>query len=275
MLIDDVITGKLVPERDDLATLPAFDFTDVCEVIVTVDDPDEKPGPAIRDCINSCPPFDEFWMESAKFPVEVGASGERITVKRWGCLVLKVHEKAEREICAYQMVPFVRYKSERLAMLPTNLLVAMTEHWDGVGGMAIDRKTGEEDNGPAAGIVDVFAIPILRALTFLACSNAEVREVKHAEGMQRKRAKRGLPPLVSYSRIMVPGGSHSEGETVGGSHKALHRVRGHFCRRRREDWGKPGAVWWKRSHVRGDATLGVRVGRYQLAAVSPPDPKGV
>jgi hypothetical protein len=110
----------------------------------------------------------------------------------------------------------------------------------------------------------LFVVPVLRALTFLACSNADVRRVTHSAKHQRKRARRGLPPAISYSRIMVPGGSRCEGEDGVGSHKALHRVRGHFCRRRREDWGKPGAVWWRQSHVRGDAALGVVVGRYQL-----------
>lgn len=261
MLLDDVIAANLVPSREDLAGLPAFDFTDVCEVVVEAGDDDDKTVLAVRDCVNCCPPFDEFWMESSKFPVDVGDTGQRIAVHRWGCLVLKVQEG---DVHAYQMVPFVRYKSGNLRMLPPNILVAMTEHWDGLGAMAIDRESGQEDSGAAAGIADVFAIPILRALTFLACSNAEVKSVPRGPS-SKKRERRGLPPLVGYSRIMVPGGSRVEaGASPDGTHKALHRVRGHFCRRRREDWGKPGAVWWRQSHVRGEPALGLRVGRYQL-----------
>lgn len=262
MLIDDVIARNLVPNRDDLHLLPAFDFTDVCEVVLTVEGEEERQHVGVRQCINSCPPFPEFWMESAKFPIDAHNSEYNIAVSRWGCMVMTINQDG---VQAYQMVPFVRYKSGNVTKLPPVFLVALTEHWDGVHAGAYSVEEEKELTGVEAGIADMFVIPILRALTFMACSNADVREVKHSTGSQMKRAKHGKPPLVGYSRIMVPGGSRYESEAGNGHGKAFHRVRGHFCRRRREDWGKPGAVWWRQSHVRGDAQLGARIGRYTVA----------
>lgn len=85
-------------------------------------------------------------------------------------------------------------------------------------------------------------------------SDFDQREVSH-EPLNRQRARRGKPALLDHVEVRLDLAARArrvERHSIGARETArLHHVRGHLVRR-------DGALFWRRSHLRGDATAPVR-----------------
>lgn len=104
-------------------------------------------------------------------------------------------------------------------------------------------------------------VPVLTALGMLHCTNREVAEVAAPEPLQLRRKKRGRVPLVTYTRIDVPGwAAHSQRlQAAASSGRRLHFVRGHF---RRVTSDRP--LRWIEQYLRGEYLRGVALARYRV-----------
>lgn len=109
----------------------------------------------------------------------------------------------------------------------------------------------------------------LMTFSLMHCRNVTTVEQRPPQGLQRKRARKGLPPLVTFktleigqARALVDAEAKRSGASIV---KSLHICRGHFkTYDERPLFGRTrGTFWWPAS-VRGDAAAGVVVKDYRM-----------
>lgn len=133
------------------------------------------------------------------------------------------------------------------------------------------KRTVDEVVDENSALLRAMCYPVLFALSLLNTKNVASDIHEPSAALQRARARRGKPPLVTYRtlRVTLPHSRRSEtpNPCVRGEGVALHLRRGHF-----KTYGEArpllgrhtGTYWWQPS-VRGDATRGVVVKDYELA----------
>lgn len=95
-------------------------------------------------------------------------------------------------------------------------------------------------------------------LSLLNAVNVPVKPHPIAPALQHARRRRGKPPLVTYSEVVVPGYRYSGNRPSNSTAEtAIHMVRGHFKRR------KTGIFWWH-PHLRGSYDKGVVLSQYMV-----------
>ena len=126
---------------------------------------------------------------------------------------------------------------------------------------------GESSNATK---VEMLIIPGVMAqfLRILSCKN--IRTVKNHpdERIQKKRAKKGKPPLVSYYTLQLgPVSAKGEARGGGGWSNRVHFVRGHMREYTAAAplFGKIVGRFWVAPHARGDKEKGMIVKDYEIA----------
>lgn len=103
----------------------------------------------------------------------------------------------------------------------------------------------------------------------LSCKNVEAVDVHPPEKLQRARARRGKPPLISYKTLQVrPVASQRKGETAVPSRNLnrVHLCRGHFksFSPDRPLLGRHTGTYWWEPQARGNRRKGMVVKDYKL-----------
>jgi hypothetical protein len=110
------------------------------------------------------------------------------------------------------------------------------------------------------------AMPAMRAIGLMNCRNVKLSEHQQLPRTTKKQRRQRRPGL-SYSTIVLPGGSPASGSGQVDGSAALHHVRGHFktFTAERPLMGKNVGTYWWGWQVRGNQDNGVVVSDYKLA----------
>lgn len=130
-----------------------------------------------------------------------------------------------------------------------------------------DRAACEEDGH--ARRVWLYATYTLHAICILNCVGVRTTTVEPPAALQKKRQKRGKPPLVSYKVLEIDTFKpRRERNEIGGeqSPAALHHVRGHYADYREGNglFGRYRGLYWRGPTIRGSAEHGVVTKTYAL-----------
>jgi hypothetical protein len=238
------------------------------------------PGTRLDDLVSVVrPPFDEMWVDVQHVPTPIGMNA-------WG-IHLGVDEDGER---------FKRRPDDRWVVIAT--IFGEWRKNDPVGPLAQfvlpltdqGRLRDPDAEGHGAifgGLVEIegmaeseryawtgwFKSPLgagLLAISFMHCKNVDVREVRPADAVAKKRRKRhGIPPTRYYVLDIAPmtGVLARDGDAdATGLRNALHICRGHFKTFSPDAplFGQlTGTFWWS-DHVRGDAAHGTIEKDYRI-----------
>ena len=127
-----------------------------------------------------------------------------------------------------------------------------------------------EDGGEKALSRYISSIPTccMLALSFLACKNVEVEEVKPHRKKQREHSKKSKAPLVKYKVLKITQANKATGGngTSKGEERPFHICRGHFKEYTEEKplFGKFTGMYWWSPHTRGRRKHGTIVKDYEV-----------
>jgi len=121
---------------------------------------------------------------------------------------------------------------------------------------------------------DPLTFPIFLALSFINCRNTSLVDAEPPAKLNRRRMKRGKPPLVKYKvleiepmrQVLRKAGQQHGVEQL----RALHICRGHFAHYTNEAklFGRHAGTFWRPSHVRGTAEAGEIVKDYEIGPLN-------
>lgn len=129
-----------------------------------------------------------------------------------------------------------------------------------------DANTTEEDVEKSSTLL----IPVLMALSLCHCKNVEIIEQHPDAKINKKRARRGKEPKITYKTLVIDGAKkllrEEGGSETNGLAKALHICRGHFATYSEDKplFGKHTGTFWKPMHTRGSAKHGVAAKDYRI-----------
>ena len=112
---------------------------------------------------------------------------------------------------------------------------------------------------------DLWSI-LRRFLTILSCKNIKTEKEYPPEKLQKKRAKKKRPPLLSFYTLRLGPTSAGGGSGHGGWTNRIHFVRGHM-REYTDDrplFGKISGKFWIAPHARGNKKLGIIYKDYEI-----------
>ena len=119
-------------------------------------------------------------------------------------------------------------------------------------------------------LLSTFILP-LNVIQLLNCKNVTQERHTADEKVQKKRRKRGKPPLLDYHtlklRLPATATKRKSGEKTGIQHR-VHLCRGNFAHYGEDSklFGKLTGTYWRPAHVKGSKKLGIVGKRYDITA---------